>query len=440
LNYHFHYLLICLLLFPLKLLNGSEPGELVVALQEVELSDGKVIVDKIAAGQVLRVLEVRDKIVLLSRGKPGWANQNMLLSINQAEKHFASLITSAATSGDYLARGTVRVALGNHEAGLADIQKASQMSADRSQLLEPLAFAQLAALHHAEAITTFCQLLKLKPNCASALMGRGTAYYQIGDYKAAVQDLRKSIEIEPRHAFPRKYLGALYFDRAEFDQATIELNKAADLDSLDPFIRKVRGRLNFERGEYQKAQADFSVALKVDPNDIESLTGHGLSGHAIGLDLHQAEADFAKAVKFGSGEKDNAYLWCNLAQVQMELGEVDTAYKNLSRAVELDPNFCEARSHRAFLLANSPASNKRTLELAKEDVRIAFASTEPRTFWDYQAAAAVNAALGDLQRAIKFQNLAEDAVRKTGPKRFVEVAARAKSRYEQMANKINGRK
>ena len=166
------------------------------------------------------------------------------------------------------------------------------------------------------------------------------------------------------------------------------------------------------------------------------LTGHGLSGHAIGSDLQRVKTDFTKAVDLGTGIKDNAYLWCNLGQVQMELGEVDTAYKNLSRAIELDTDFSEARSHRAFLLANTSTLGSKTLAQAKEDTRRAFDSKEPRSYWDYRAAAAVNAAFGDFQRAIKFQSLAEDAIRKTGPKRFVVIASQERSRYEQMADKV----
>ena len=101
------------------------------------------------------------------------------------------------------------------------------------------------------------------------------------------------------------------------------------------------------------------------------------------------------------------------------MGEFEAALKNLNQAVELDPSFTEARSHRAYLIAMNFGQQPSMLETAKSDLQSVFKSSDERTFWDYRAAARVNAALGDFDRATKFQAAACNLVKKTGPKRFV---------------------
>jgi len=333
-----------------------------------------------------------------------------------------------------LARGTVRVALGKHAAGIADLQKALQMAGEPGDYLEPLAYAQLAANDQAAAIETFSRAIQDEPDSSPAWMGRGLAYYQVGQNEKAIADLSRAIELNPKHAFPRKYLGALYHDLGKLDVARQQLDMAVDLDSHDTFARKARGRLLFAQGDYPTALDDFAIAVKIDPTDIEAITGRGVVRHAIGNDLAGAEADFARAIELGDDSVENAFLWSNLGQVQMELGKQAESLGNLDRAIEIDPAFAEARSHRAYLLATMGATEGASIERARRDVIAAFATAEPKTFWDYRALGAVNAALGDFERAVRFQVRAEALVRQTGPARFVQRAVAARAAYEQRKN------
>jgi tetratricopeptide (TPR) repeat protein len=264
-------------------------------------------------------------------------------------------------------------------------------------------------------------------------MGRGLAFYQVGQYRNAIDDLNRAIELESDHAFPRKYLGALYHDLGKLELAKQQLDLAIKLDNHDTFARKARGRLLFDQGDYQASLRDFAVAVKIDPSDVEAITGQGVVRHAIGGDLFRAEADFRKAIELAGDSIENAYLWSNLGQTQMELGQTDDALSSLTRAIELDPAFAEARSHRAYLLATTRGSETANLEQAKDDVRAVFASNQTKTYWDYRAVAAINAAEGDYERAVKHQRIAESIVRKTGPRRFIQSAEETRASYEKQS-------
>lgn len=409
---------------------SDEPGQLVVAAQDVQLREQSKVIDTVAAGQVLRVLATRDANLWVSRGKPGWIPKKHTIPLAVAEDVFSSAIESDPTPQAYVARGNVRTAKGDHAGALEDIRSAMKRADEPDDYYEPLAYALLASGQLSEAARTFQRILESKPNNASALMGRGVANYQLGNFEAAQTDLSKSIQVDPQHAFPRKYLGALYYDLANLEAAKNELDVAAQLDAFDPMTRKIRGQLLFELEQYDAALTDYEVALRVKATDIEALTGHGIVTHAIGHDLDRALADFTKAVQLGTASKDNAYLWSNLGQVQMDLGDAAAAYQNLTRAIQLDPTFNEARSHRAFLIANLDKPETDKLNQAKDDVRAVFASNQDKSYWDYRALAAVNAALGHFERASKYQQQAIAIVRRTGPQRFVDVAMEEKLRYD----------
>lgn len=49
-------------------------------------------------------------------------------------------------------------------------------------------------------------------------------------------------------------------------------------------------------------------------------------------------------------------------------------------------------------------------------------STAAKTFWDYQAIAKINAALGNQQKAVEYQKRACDVVKAGAPPRFSDIA------------------
>ena len=406
-----------------------DAGDVVVAIRDLDIAFNNNERDQIGTGQVLRVLSIKGDRIWVSRGRPGWVDAKDLIAIDQAEAHFDKPFATGAGSRDYLARGNVRMALGKHEEGVADLKRAVQLANDPDEYLEPLGYAQLAAMDQPGAIETFNRAVTNEPASASALMGRGLAFYQVGQNQNALVDLSKAIELEPEHAFPRKYLGALLHDLGQLDAAKQQLEAAVKLDSFDVMVRRSLGRLYYDLGRYEKALNEFKIAVNLDAKDTEAITGRGVVRHAIGSDLEAAETDFAKAIEMVDESIDHAYLWSNLGQVQMELGKFADSFGNLNKAIQLDPSFNEALSNRVYLLVTHFADTAK-IDSVKSDMRTVFSSDGPRTYWDYRALAAVNAVIGDLERAAKYQAIGENLLRKTGPKRFLQTAIASRQQYE----------
>ena len=409
-------------------------GDLVVAREALELRKNGEVRDTIGVGQIVTVHRTDDERLWVSRGKPGWINANEVLSLTDAEAYFDRPFATGANAGNYQIRGSIRIALGKQEEGLADLQRAVELSNDSMDRLEPLAYAQLKCQLHRKAIESFTKVISAKPEAASALMGRGLAFYQAGQFERSEADFELALTLEPDHSFPRKYYAAILHDSGRLQEALLQLDAALQMDPFDVFARKARGRLLFDFAEYERALADFQIAVKGDPLDIEAVAGNGVIRHALGT-LASAESDFLAAIKLAEPTADDAFLWSNLGQVRMELGSYDRARKDFAQAIKLDANFFEAMSHRAYLNAIDQSSSLAQVDQAKKDLRRVLASTGAPTYWDLRAVAAINARLGDFARAARFQQAALKKVKQSGPKRFVSIAEEALKRYRsELAN------
>jgi tetratricopeptide (TPR) repeat protein len=410
--------LFVLALFSAPFAGAVEVGERVAVIRDTKLTLEGEVVDSVSPGQVLTVLAQQNNRIWVSRGRPGWIDAAAVQSLDQAETALQSKFNTGAGAAEYLARGNIRIAKGNTEAGLADLEKAVRYSGSPKDYLPSLGFAQLAAMQQPAAIETFTKLLSEDPRSASALMGRGLAYFQVGQLENALVDLNQAIEREPQHAFPQKYAGAVLHDLRRTDEAKAMLESALKLDPHDAFTHRAMGRLLYDLADLSGAGEQFAIAVTLEPNNIEGLTGEGVVLHAIGSDLEAAKRTFATAVELSRPEPENAYLWNNLGQVEMELGEADEALRNLTQAIELDANFNEPRAHRASLIAEHFANDPKLLRLAKDDMIKVMSSAEAKAFWDYRAIAQINAATGNYDKAMRFQKQACEVVQKTAPPRF----------------------
>ncbi|MEM9368338.1 MAG: tetratricopeptide repeat protein [Planctomycetota bacterium] len=189
---------------------ASEPvvGQTVTNIETIELRgvDGKRV-DLVGPGEVLRVIAVERSRVLVSRGKPGWVSEDDILPLAEAQSRLANRFRTGAGPTEYLARGNIRVALGELELGLADLQKAVEYSGDPADYLPALGYGLLRNQQHGKAIQTFSRAIDLDRKIAAAHMGRGLAYFQAGQLSAAETDFAHALEIESNNAFALKYAG-----------------------------------------------------------------------------------------------------------------------------------------------------------------------------------------------------------------------------------------
>jgi tetratricopeptide (TPR) repeat protein len=157
----------------------------------------------------------------------------------------------------YNAIGEYQHALNDSVAGFKLDAYSKNLTIEMSNALLGLNQPNQALLQINKIITYYKEKLHIQP--ANLLMQRAIIYSKLHEDKRALQDLTKSIELDPTN------------------------------------INYIQARGNFyqEHGNYQKAIEDYSTVLKIDPNNAGGYSNRASSYNYLGQ-TQLAEKDFKK--------------------------------------------------------------------------------------------------------------------------------------------------
>ena len=118
------------------------------------------------------------------------------------------------------------------EKAIADYNKAIQLSPKDAESYSRIAYIRVSQTKHSEAIKAFSQYLKLANSeniSQKDYADRGISYHAIGDYKNALADFNKSIELEPLYASGYYRRALTYQAMGQKQQALTNLKKALEI-------------------------------------------------------------------------------------------------------------------------------------------------------------------------------------------------------------------
>lgn len=164
---------------------------------------------------------------------------------------------------------------------------------------------------------------------ARAFTDLATAYYLRGQYKIALDELRKAITVDPRFGQAYNLYGLIYMDLNEDRLAEENFRRALDLDRNDSEARNNYGWFLCTRGRHDAGQEQFALALRnplyAQPELVMSNAGQCA---VLKGDLATADAQFARALKL---VPDNPLTLYRLAELRYRQGEYEEARRLLQR-------------------------------------------------------------------------------------------------------------
>ncbi len=90
---------------------------------------------------------------------------------------------------------------------------------------------------YAAALTAFDTVVALDPTYAEGWNKRAAAHYMLGQNRAALEDLRRALRLEPRHFGALTELGLVYLAEGQTDAALKAFDAAL---AINPHLVKVR--------------------------------------------------------------------------------------------------------------------------------------------------------------------------------------------------------
>jgi len=147
------------------------------------------------------------------------------------------------------------------------------------------------------AVADFTESIKLYPKPGIQLT-RGKAYFALGRFKEAIDDLNAFSVTNPkdeRLRFDIYYrLGNCYLEIRSYRQAILNAGIAIRLDPNNPEAYFVRGSAYLETGEYTKAVTDLTEAIRLRAGWTDAYTVRAKAYRALGDETKAAE-DLIKA-------------------------------------------------------------------------------------------------------------------------------------------------
>jgi len=173
------------------------------------------------------------------------------------------------------------------------------------------------------------------PENALAYLMRGLAYGRRGNAMAALQNYDAALKYEPRNADALSNRAAIYLGQGRLDMAIRDLDLAISIDHTNPLAFYNRGYAHFAKKEYDKAISDYSSAIALNPQLGLAYNNRGLTRAIAGQDLVQALADCDTALKLMPINLD---VRDTRGFIYLKLGDPALALNEYNAALDIDPN------------------------------------------------------------------------------------------------------
>jgi TolB-like protein/Flp pilus assembly protein TadD len=181
----------------------------------------------------------------------------------------------------------------------------------------------------AEAEREFKRAIELDPNSADAHFRYGQAYLgPIGHYQEAVGELQRALELEPLNINIGSNLAAIYTYAGQSELAIDQARKTYDLEQDHPLTHFYLGLAYDGAGRYGEAIALSEKVLQGEPTSQMMLR---VAGYAYAMSGRRADAErvIEKFAEIGKTDYVMAY-W--VANIYAALGDKDKAFAELEKA------------------------------------------------------------------------------------------------------------
>ncbi|HNX48994.1 MAG TPA: tetratricopeptide repeat protein [Thermoanaerobaculaceae bacterium] len=189
-----------------------------------------------------------------------------------------------------------------------------------------------------EAIRSYQDALRIRPDYAEAHDNIGVALVRAGHAAEAIPHYREALRIWPTHAETHNNLGAALAGVGKTDEAVGEYREALRLRPGYTEARTNLGTALVSQGKSGEAIAQYEAALRDAPDSAAAHNNLGLALVSEGR-IDEAVREYREAIR---STPDFAETHNNLAAALVSGGNRKEAIPHLREALRLKPNYAEA--------------------------------------------------------------------------------------------------
>ncbi len=276
----------------------------------------------------------------------------------------------------------------------------------RAVVISDRGVAQMRRLQFKAAIEDFNRAVQLYPEYAPIYNNRGNALIAVGALREAIKDFDRAIVLSPTFSAAFANRASAHFRLNANAQALADYTRAIEITPQSVSALNGRGLVHLTSERPHAAVRDFSRALALD---IRFASGYR-NRAAAKIVLERNEdviEDLSRAITFDGRNLDSHLL---RAQAYLTANNAASALKDFNRAIELAPKSAAAYSGRALALAKAEQMDEALNDLAKAiEFDPKFARAYAVRAWVYKQTQQLDLAQKDMERALKLEPVTADA-------------------------------
>ncbi|WP_449417793.1 CHAT domain-containing protein [Phormidium nigroviride] len=216
-----------------------------------------------------------------------------------------------------------------------------------------------------DAIVSYDQAIKIKPDLHEAWSNRGFALVNLRLLEEAIASFDKAIEFKPNFHDAWNNRGSTLVILEQIEEAIISYDKAIEIkpDYHDAWYN--RGVALHKLGRFEKAIASLDKAIEIKPDYHDAWFNRGSALGNLGQ-FEEALASWDKTIEFKS---DYHEAWNNRGSALVELGQFEEAITSYDKAIEFKLEDHDTWNNRGVALKNlgqfeeAIASFKKAIEI-----------------------------------------------------------------------------
>jgi tetratricopeptide (TPR) repeat protein len=209
-----------------------------------------------------------------------------------------------------------------------------------------------------DAIKEFNKAIDLNPLYAEAFLYKGLAKIELEDNSQAIKDLTITIELDPAFSDQAHYFrGLAKYNLEDYTGSIDDLTIAIRMNP-DYVAFYQRGKANLKLKEYRRSLQDFEISIRLQPDFYEAYLYRGINHYYMNK-LEEAIEDLEISKRYLPNNA-MAFYYSGLARTGIQNSYV--AIEDLNKAIELNPSYASAYEARAVA-----QSNTGNLESARKD-------------------------------------------------------------------------
>jgi protein O-mannosyl-transferase len=202
--------------------------------------------------------------------------------------------------------------------------------------------------NYRQAIEDFTRAIQINPDYAESYYNRGRVQCYLGSYRQAIEDYTKAIEIKQSNADEYVGRGIAYKSIGDYQRAIDDFNKAIEISPGYAHAYGNRGNAYSSLGKYRQAIEEYSKAIRLKADSEESYYNRGTLYAMLGQNQLAIE-DFDKAIGLNPR---NIQAYNNRGLIYIRLGLNQQGLENFNEAIRLKPNYSDAYINRASVYLN----------------------------------------------------------------------------------------